>query len=149
MTEPEVLGEWALERGEPGWERRVVARSDVEPVVVLQQERPFRGIHARREGLRFDQKVRRRRILFGAGLIRLVLLLFLLRLLREHRRSFSCRHSAGRGEGAERGSMREWGEAGEGERKGFGRVLGGKDLGLQSIRDDVDSSGRLIEWMAV
>ncbi|URE22934.1 hypothetical protein MUK42_17056 [Musa troglodytarum] len=53
----EVLRERPLQRGVPGGERRVVAGADIEAVVVLEEDRPRRGVDGRGERLGFDKVV--------------------------------------------------------------------------------------------
>ncbi|KAL6975852.1 hypothetical protein U1Q18_024648 [Sarracenia purpurea var. burkii] len=53
----DAFGERAFEGGEIGGERGVVFGSDIEAVVVLEENRPLRGVEGGSEALGVDQKV--------------------------------------------------------------------------------------------
>lgn len=63
----DVVLERAFEGGMAGGERRVVASSDVEAVVVLEQDGPLGGVQGRGEGLGFDKVVFLHRVLCLSG----------------------------------------------------------------------------------
>lgn len=60
---PDVLGKRALERGVTVGERRVVSGSYIEAVVVLQENRPLRGVDRGSEALGLNDEV------FGGGVV--------------------------------------------------------------------------------
>lgn len=57
----EVFGQRALQRGKPSWERGVMASTDIEAIVVFEEDRPFGGVEGWREGLGLDEEI------FGRG----------------------------------------------------------------------------------
>jgi hypothetical protein len=63
----EVLGDGALERRVAGGERGVVAGADVEAVVVLEEERPCRGVEGGDQRLRLDEVAVGLRLRLGEG----------------------------------------------------------------------------------
>lgn len=62
-TVPDVVGERALERGVTVGKRRVVSGSYIEAVVVLQENRPLRGVDRGSEALRLDD------VVFAGGVV--------------------------------------------------------------------------------
>lgn len=60
---PDVVDERALERGVTVGKRRVVSGSYIEAVVVLQENRPLRGVDRGSEALGLDDEV------FGGGVV--------------------------------------------------------------------------------